>query len=131
MTQISLIRRELRQRGVSKTISLAAIAAGAMKQYDRNSSELRSALRQFDCFNTISIMNNSTELIQVNLDFTDYKAIYVPAGTILGKDNITFQEFEVHNLDSANTTAVKEVFITFGYEPALLKESIKSSRNRG
>lgn len=120
---VNAVRQELRERGFSKTVILtAALAPGVIKQYDRDSDELKAGRRQFGVFNTINISNQSTADIVIRPDFAESREISVPAGIIIGKDQISFEEFEIRNVDAANTAAANTIRITFGFEPPLMRD---------
>ena len=116
------VRDEVRRRGWSQTIRLGAIAAASVIQYGRDNSALKAGRRQYGAFNTITIINQSAVTIGFYPDFVENKVIIVPAGTIIGKDEITFQEFEIRNLDASTAVAANAVTITFGFEPPIVRD---------
>lgn len=117
------IRREYEDRGYSSTLIVdAALTPGGHRQYGRDSSELKAGRRQYGIFNTINITNQSGATIKVRPDFVDSKAIILPPGIILGKDGISFQEFDILNIDTTETMAANKVSIVFGFEPPLLRD---------
>lgn len=120
---VDAIRKEYRDRGFSKVIRIAtALAPNAVLQYERDSVNLKAGRRVCGVFNTINIINQSDALIAVLPDFVEDKMILVPAGIIIGKDGISFQEFEVRNIDSTETADANTIAITFGFEPPLVRE---------
>lgn len=120
---VNAVRQELRARGFSKTITLtAALTPGGIKQYDRDSDELKAGRRQFGVFNNINISNQSSADIVVRPDFAESREIVVPAGIIIGKDQISFEEFEIRNIDTTATMEANKVRVTFGFEPPLMRE---------
>lgn len=123
MTQISALRAESRKNGVFRSISLGALAAKALKQYDRDNADLRSINRQFSAFNRIEVINNSSVKIYVDLDFTTQKRLAVNANSVFIKDSVMFQEFNVTNASTTTAISDGEVDITVGYERPLLREA--------
>lgn len=120
---VDAIRKEYRERGFSKTIRVSsALAPNAVLQYQRDGEDLKSARRYCGVFNTINVINQSGALIAILPDFIESKMILAPAGIIIGKDGITFQEFEVRNIDTTNTADANSVVITFGFEPPLMRK---------
>lgn len=120
---VDAIRKEYRDRGYSKVIRIAtALTPNAVLQYGRDSEDLKSGRRFCGVFNTINIINQSDALIAILPDFVESKMIMVPAGIIIGKDGISFQEFEIRNIDSTETADANTVTITFGFEPPLMRE---------
>lgn len=124
MTLVDAIRKEYADRGFSSTITVdAALTPGSHRQYDRDSAYLKAGRRQYGVFNTISIINQSDALLVIRPDYSDDKKIVVPAGIIIGKDGISFQEFDLLNVDASETMDANKVFITFGYEPPLIRDT--------
>lgn len=123
MTLVDAIRKEYADRGFSSTITVdAALTPGGHRQYGRDDTELRAGRRQYGIFNTISIINQSDAALVIRPDFVADKQIVVPAGIIIGKDGISFQEFDLLNVDTVETMAANTVYITFGFEPPLLRD---------
>lgn len=127
MTLVDAIRKEYADRGFSSTITVdAALTPGGHRQYYRDLAPLKAGRRQFGVFNTISVINQSDALLFIRPDFSDDKKIIVPAGIIIGKDGISFQEFDIINADPTETMDADKVFITFGFEPPLLRDTKKA-----
>lgn len=124
MTQISLIREEGRGKGAKRTIKLAAIAASGTKQYTKNDAKLKGVIREYGCFNQITVINNGAVDIQIELDFTENKTYPVPGSSNISLDEVIFQEFNITNLDAVNPTVINEVTIIPAFEKSLLREPI-------
>jgi hypothetical protein len=123
MTLVDAIRKEYQDRGFSSTITIdAALTPGGHRQYGRDSSYLKAGRRQYGIFNTISIINQSDAVLVIRPDYVEDKKIVVPPGIIIGKDGISFQEFDLLNVDASETMAANTVYITFGFEPPLLRD---------
>lgn len=116
------VRQETRRRGWSQTLRLGAITAGARLQYDRDNASLKAGRRQYGAFNTVNIINQSTVTVMFLPDFVEDRAIIIPQNTIISKDEITFQEFEIRNLDASTGVNANEITLTFGYEPPLKRD---------
>lgn len=127
------VREEVSRRGWSKTFDAPVIYYGTVPvQYNRDNNLLRAGRRQIGAFNFINAVNRSTGTLGIYPDFVTERGIIVPPGTIITRDNITYQEFELRCLTGAFITA-GEVTITFGYEPGLLREEgfPSGARRRG
>ena len=116
------VRREQQDRGFSTTITVGSMSHGEHVQYERDNVLLKAGRRQYGVFNFIHIVNQSNAVIQITPDFAFNKRIIVPAGVIMTKDNISYQEFDIRNIDSTNSVNADELFITFGYEPPLVRD---------
>ena len=129
MPLIDAVRKEYQDRGCSVSIALPALAAGGHLQYDRDNSYLKSIRRQYGILNTIHIINQSDALVVIRPDFADSKRIIVPPGVIIGKDEISFQEFDILNISDV-TMEENKVTLTFGFEPPLLRDHKKALGSR-
>lgn len=124
MTQVSLIRKEVRDKGAKRTIKLAAIAASATKQYTKNDPKLKGVIREYGHFNQITVVNNGAIDIQIELDFTENKTYPVPGTSSISLDEVIFQEFNITNLDAGNPTVINKITVIPAYEKSLLREPI-------
>jgi hypothetical protein len=118
---LARLRKASEQKGVKVPISLAALNAGLMVQYDRDHASLKFARRVYGRFNKLYVQNNSDENIAIDLDFTTSKRYIVIARTGKEITDIDFQEFNVTNISATNTSA-DEVVITCIFERPLARE---------
>jgi len=121
MTQLSRIRKESTRSGVKHIITVGALNAGIMTQYDRDSADLRSVNRHFGAMNFIVVQNNSDEILAIDLDYTSARRLVVNPKSEITEDSIMYQEFNVTNISATNVSA-GEVYITVGYERPLARE---------
>jgi len=119
---LSLVRNLSRQGGIKHPISLGALAAKAMTQYERNCDDLKSLNRQYGAMNFINVINNSSVNIAIDLDFTQQKRYVVMASSIVNIDMVMFQEFNVTNLHASTNITDGEVRLVVGYERPLMRE---------
>lgn len=124
MTQVSLIRKEVRDKGAKRTIKLAAIAASATKQYTKNDPKLKGVIREYGHFNQMTAINNGSVDIEISLDFTENKTYPIPGKSQICLEEVIFQEFNVTNLDAVNPTVINKITIIPSFEKALLREPI-------
>ena len=122
---IQSLRAESIKRGYKRTISLGALAASAFKQYERTHDDLKYAIRTYDAFNAMTIINNSSANIAVDLDFQTEKRVVVIAGSMVSIDSIMFKEFNVTNLSASTAISDGEVYITIVFERPLARESVR------
>lgn len=129
MSQVSLVRLEQRNKGAKRTIKLPAIAAGATKQYAKSHSKLKGVIREYGVFNQMTILNNGAINIEVSLDYADSKTYPVPGNSTISLDEITFSEFNIVNIDTG-TTVIDEITVIPAFEPRMLRERIKTKKER-
>lgn len=123
MSLVDAIRKEYQDRGFSATLVVnTALTPGKQRQYERDCVALRAGRRQYGIYNTITIINQSDATLSIRPDFVTGKQIIVPAGSIISKDGISYQEFDIINIDSTQTMAANTVYITVGFEPPLLRD---------
>ena len=115
------VREEIRRRGWFQTIPIGSLGPNEIEQYDRDNILLKRGRRQFGAFNRIDIINQSYTTLMILPDFSSQRAIIVPPSSIISRDEITYQEFEVRNIGS-ELVLPDTVFITFGYEPPIMRE---------
>lgn len=128
MSQVSLIREEARSQGAKRTIKLAAIAAGALVQYTKEHVKLKGVINEYGSFNQITVLNNGAVDVEIALDFSDVKTYPVPATSSIALDEVTFQEFNVVNLDGANPTVIDKITVIPSFEKSLLREKMKTKK---
>lgn len=123
MTQLSRVRAESQRQGAKRLIDLGALAASGYTQYGRDHADLRVTNRTYGAHNFITVINNSTVNIAVDLDYTTAKRYIVPASSMISVDMVMYQEFSVTNLSASTGVAAGEVYLTIGYERQLLREA--------
>ena len=128
MNQISLVREEGRRKGAKRTIKLAAIAASGMVQYTKNHIKLKGVIAEFGNFNQVTVLNNGGVDVEIALDFTESKTYPVPAASSIALDEVTFQEFNITNLDAGNPTIADKITVIPSFEGSLLREKIKTKK---
>lgn len=101
--------------GIKLPVKVPELTAGAHKIYTLESSELQ-ALRNYPSANQISVLNTSSYLISVRLDYSDDRIFYVPAKAQITVTMLEYQAFTVTNEDSSTITANK-VIVQAIYEP--------------
>lgn len=129
--QVSLIREQSKKRGAKRTIKLAAIAAKGMIQYTKDHEKLRNVIREYGAFNVITILNHGSIDIEIALDFVEGKTYPVPNKSSLSLDEVTYQEFNVVNLDAANPTVDNEITVVAIYEPPEVRERMRTHKHIG
>ena len=128
MTQISLVREEARGKGVKRTIKLASIPAGSLVQYTKNNAKLKGVINEYGFFNQITVLNNGAVDIEISLDFSEAKTYPVVGASSISLDEVSFQEFNVVNLDGANPTVIDAITVIPAFERTLLRESMKTKK---
>ena len=131
MSQISLIREESRKRGAKRTIKVPAIVASGMLQYTKDHAKLKGVIRQYGAFNQVVIINNDVVDIQIELDFAENKTYPVSKASSLSIDEITFQEFNITNLDAGAGVTANKITIIASYEAPLIRERLQPKKMLG
>ena len=125
MSQVSLIREEVRSKGAKRTIKLAAIAAGAFVQYNKDHAKIKGVLNEYGYFNQITVLNNGAVDVEIALDYSDAKTYPIPGASSISLDEVSYQEFNVVNLDGANPTVIDMITVIAGFERTTLREPMK------
>lgn len=86
----------------------AGVIAPAGVEYFNTQDQFPTS-RKYGYLNWLRIVNNSGELINLNINEQDYGPI--PAGVIQTVDNLAIWSVRIRNDDSANSTAAGEVVI--------------------
>ena len=128
MTQISLVRQEARDKGVKRTIKLAAIPATGMVQYTKDHVKLKGVISEFGIFNQITVLNNGAVDIEIALDFAESKTYPIPAASSIALDEVTFQGFNIVNLDVGNPTVIDMITVIPAFERTMLREKMKTKK---
>ena len=128
MTQISLVRKEARDRGVKRTIKLAAIPAASMVQYTKDHVKLKGVISEFGIFNQVTVLNNGFVDIEIALDFAESKTYPIPGASSIALDEVTFQEFNIVNLDAVNPTVIDMITVIPAFERTTVRERMKSKK---
>jgi len=128
MSQVSLIREEVREKGAKRTIKLPAIVAGAMKQYTKDNAKIKSVISEYGFFNQITVLNNGDVDIEIALDFSDAKTYPIPAASSISLDEVSYQEFNIVNLDGVNDTVVDKITVIAAFERSMLREKMKTKK---
>ena len=122
MTQFSLTRGS---KGIKRTIKVPGIAAGSIKQYNKEEDKFKAVLRRYGAFNQITVLNNDAVNIEIALDYAEEKTYPVPASSSLSLDEVIFQELNIVNLDAVDAVAANKITIICAYEHPLIREEAK------
>lgn len=101
--------------GIKIPVKVPELTAGSHKIYSLASAELK-ALRNYPSANQISVLNTSSYLISVKLDYSDHRMFFVPAKAQITVTMLDYQAFTVTNEDTSTITANK-VIVQAIYEP--------------
>ena len=101
--------------GIKIPIKVPELTAGAHKIYSLASPELK-ALRNYPSANQISVLNTSSYLISVKLDYSDHRMFFVPAKAQITVTKLDYQAITITNEDSSTITA-NQVIVQAIYEP--------------
>jgi hypothetical protein len=101
----------------TSTFDPGVLAAGAVKQYQTESAELRPGINAVGFFNCITVINNSDADIGIEFDCNPDRRRRFPAHSAVPLTNmVPFQELNVLNLSTKAATAAGEVDVTVRYE---------------
>jgi len=115
-------RRESLMKGVKRSIYLPSIPADDFIQYTKDSKELKNIIGTYGLCNFISITNNDTVAVRVELDYDKRKAYDVASSSAITIDMVEYQGFNVRNLNDTTATTAKKIVIVVGFEPPLKRD---------
>lgn len=98
-----------------KTENAAQIAANAVWEVDLGINPATHNRRLFAPLNTLIVINNSTEDIEVRLERSTTRCFIVLQGQTFGLeviDGILFYDIDIYNRDAVNAIAANEIVIT-------------------
>jgi len=122
VTNVEDKKRESLRKGAKRSIYLPSIPADDFIQYDKDSKELRNIISTYGLCNFISVTNNDSVAIRVELDYLESKAYDVASSSAITIDMVEYQGFNIRNLNASTATTAKNIIVVVGFEPPLKRD---------
>ena len=124
--QYSKVREEVQSRGIKRTILLPSIPANGRLQFNKDNPKLKGISKYgYGAWNMFNFMNTDVVAFKIELDFAETKTYFIPTNSSISVDEITYNEFNIYNLDTAAASNNEKAYIVVAYEPPLLRERRK------
>lgn len=115
-------KRESYRKGGKRTILLPSIAPGEFLQYTYEHPKLSGLVKTYGLFNSITIINNTSADLMIELDFNSNKSYLVVSHSTLTVEEVEYLAFNVINVSSDVPTEANQCTIVVAYEPPLIRE---------
>jgi len=115
-------KRESYRKGGKRTILLPSIAPGDFLQYTYEHPKLSGLVKTYGLFNTITVINNTSADLMIELDYSKDKSYLVVSHSTLVVEEVEYLGFNVWNINSDIATEANQCTIIVAYEPSLIRE---------
>ena len=115
-------KRESYRKGGKRTILLPSIAPGDFLQYTYEHPKLSGLVKTYGVFNSMSVINNTSADLMIELDFNSNKSYLVVSHSTLTVEEVEYLAFNVINIASDIATEANQCTIVVAYEPPLIRE---------
>jgi len=115
-------KRESYRKGGKRTILLPSIEPGDFRQYTHEHPKLSGLVKTYGLFNSITIINNTSADLMIELDYSKDKSYLVVSHSTLSVDEVEYLGFNVRNVASDVASEANQCTIIVAYEPGLLRE---------
>ena len=115
-------KRESYRKGGKRTILLPSIDPGDFLQYDYQHPKLSGLVKTYGLFNTITVINNTSADLMIELDYSKDKSYLVVTHSTLTVEEVEYLGFNVKNVASDVATEANQCTIIVAYEPSLIRE---------
>jgi len=115
-------KRESYRKGGKRTIILPSISPGDFIQYTYEHPKLSGLIKTYGVFNSITVINNTSADLMIELDFNRDKSYLVVSHSTLTIEEVEYLAFNVINIASDIATEANQCTIVVAYEPSVYKE---------
>ena len=115
-------KRESYRKGGKRTILLPSIQPGDFLQYTHEHPKLSGLVKTYGLFNSITVINNTSADLMIELDYSQEKSYLVVSHSTLSLDEVEYLGFNVKNVASDIPSEANQCTIIVAYEPGLLRE---------
>lgn len=115
-------KRESYRKGGKRTIVLPSIAPGDFLQYTYEHPKLSGLIKTYGIFNSITVINNTSADLMIELDFDSNKSYLVVSHSTLTVEEVEYLAFNVINVASDIATEANQCTVVVAYEPPVYKE---------
>ncbi len=115
-------KRESYRKGGKRTILLPSIEPGDFRQYTHEHPKLSGLVKTYGLFNSITVINNTSADLMIELDYSKDKSYLVVSHSTLSVEEVEYLGFNVKNVASDIASEANQCTIIVAYEPGLLRE---------
>ena len=115
-------KRESYRKGGKRTILLPSIEPGDFRQYTHEHPKLSGLVKTYGLFNSITVINNTSADLMIELDYSKDKSYLVVSHSTLSVDEVEYLGFNVKNVASDIASEANQCTIVVAYEPGLIRE---------
>ena len=115
-------KRESYRKGGKRTILLPSIEPGDFRQYTHEHPKLSGLVKTYGLFNSITVINNTSADLMIELDYSKDKSYLVVSHSTLSVDEVEYLGFNVKNVASDIASEANQCTIIVAYEPGLIRE---------
>jgi len=115
-------KQESLMKGAKRTIYLPSIPADDFIQYTPDDRELKNIINTYGYCNFISVTNNDSVMVRIELDYLDNKAYDIASSSAILVDMIEYMGFNVRNLNDTTATIKGKIMVIVGFEPPLKRD---------
>jgi len=115
-------KRESYRKGGKRTILLPSIEPGDFIQYTYQHPKLSGLVKTYGLFNSITVINNTSADLMIELDYSKDKSYLVVSHSTLSVDEVEYLGFNVKNVASDVASEANQCTVIVAYEPGLIRE---------
>ena len=115
-------KRESYRKGGKRTILLPSIEPGDFIQYTYQHPKLSGLVKTYGLFNSITVINNTSADLMIELDYSKDKSYLVVSHSTLSVDEVEYLGFNVKNVASDVGSEANQCTVIVAYEPGLIRE---------
>ena len=115
-------KRESYRKGGKRTILLPSIEPGDFRQYTHEHPKLSGLVKTYGLFNSITVINNTSADLMIELDYSKDKSYLVVSHSTLSVDEVEYLGFNVKNVASDVASEANQCTVIVAYEPGLIRE---------
>ncbi len=115
-------KRESYRKGGKRTIILPSIDPGDFLQYTYEHPKLSGLVKTYGLFNSITVINNTSADLMIELDYSEDKSYLVVSHSTLSVEEVEYLGFNVKNVNSDVASEANQCTIIVAYEPGLIRE---------
>ena len=115
-------KRESYRKGGKRTIILPSIEPGDFLQYTHEHPKLSGLVKTYGLFNSITVINNTSADLMIELDFSKDKSYLVVSHSTISIEEVEYLGFNVKNVASDIPSEANQCTIIVAYEPGLIRE---------
>jgi len=115
-------KRESYRKGGKRTIVLPSIDPGDFLQYTYEHPKLSGLVKTYGLFNSITVINNTSADLIIELDYSKDKSYLVVSHSTLTVEEVEYLGFNIKNVNADIASEANQCTIIVAYEPSLIRE---------